>query len=234
MAQHSIDLLPASIRARTEAGVRTGRLIVGATAMLVLMLVLSVHSLMTLANSQEELFTTAIRAEQVFETEAKILELKAKLKRTSDHIELYDKIASPVPMSAVMATVINNLPESVTLDQFDIDAGARAITRAPRAKGVETKDEIPPRVLHGEVSGFAASDQHIAELVGRLTAHPLFRDVNLDFSRTRDVNKRDAREFRLSFKIDLDTAYRISFRQPASTSERIVGAEHDSTGREHQ
>lgn len=234
MAQHSIDLLPGSIRARSQAGVRTGRLIVGATAMLVMMLVFAVHSLMTLANSQEALFATAMRAERVFETEAKILELKARLKRTNEYIEMYDRIATPVPLSAVMATVINNLPESVTLDQFDIDAGARAITRSPRAKGVENKEEIPPRVVHGEVSGFAASDLQIAELVARLTAHPLYRDVNLDFSRTRDVNKRDAREFRLSFKIDLDVPYQITFRGPASPNERIVGAEPNSSERKHQ
>ena len=132
---------------------------------------------------------------------------------------------APGPISAVRATVINHLPERVTLDQFDIDAGARAMTHSPRATGVETKEDSPPRGLHGEVSGFASSDQQIAELVSRLTDVPLFRDVNLDFSRTRDVNKRDAREFRLSFKIDLDAIYAVTFRHQASEEERVMGKE---------
>jgi hypothetical protein len=147
------------------------------------------------------------------------------LKRAYEYIAVYERIAAPVPISAVVATVINQLPESITLDQFDVDAGARALTRSPRAKGVEAKEEIPPRVLHGEVSGFAASDQQIAELVSRLADCPLFRDVNLDFSRTRDVNKRDAREFRLSFKIDLDSVYDVTFRGEASPEERVMGTE---------
>jgi hypothetical protein len=224
-SQHSIDLLPASIRARSQAGLRTGRFIVAATVLVMFAVVLSVHSLVTLATSQERLFQASVRAEQIFVTEAKILEIKAKLKRADEYMGLYDRIATPVPISAVMATVISHLPESVTLDQFDIDAGARAISKSPRAKGVDTKEEIPPRILHGEVSGFAASDQQIAELVNSLAAVPLFRDVNLDFSRTRDVNKRDAREFRLSFKIDLDASYSVTFRNGPTHEERVMGQE---------
>jgi hypothetical protein len=223
--QHSIDLLPASIRARSQAGLRAGRFIVASTVLVMIAVMLSVHSMVTLATAQERLFQASVRAEQVFATEAKILEIKAKLKQADQYIVVYERIAAPVPISAVMATVINHLPESVTLDQFDIDAGARAITKSPRAKGVETKEDIPPRVLHGEVSGFASSDQQIAELVSRLTDVPLFRDVNLDFSRTRDVNKRDAREFRLSFKIDLDAIYAVTFRHQASEEERVMGKE---------
>jgi len=116
----------------------------------------------------------------------------------------------------VMATVINNLPESLTLDQFNIDAGARSNGHLPRAKGLETKDETPPRILSAEISGFAATDQEIAELVGRLDGTSPFRDVNLDFSRTRSVNGHDAREFRLSFKIDLDARYEVTYRESSS------------------
>jgi hypothetical protein len=209
--QHSIDLLPDSIRARGQAGLRTGRFIIGACCASVLVIGLAVHSLVTLVRAQEELFTAAIQTEKAFEAEARILELRSSLKRNQTFIDLYERIAAPVNVSAIMATVINNLPEHVTLDQFDLDAGARAISRSPRAKGVESKDSIPPRILHGEISGFAATDHQIAELVTRLNQTPPFRDVNLDFSRTRDVNGSDAREFRLSFKIDFDAAYDVAY-----------------------
>lgn len=212
MRQHSIDLLPALIRARSEAGLRTGRFITAAIAAIGVLIITATHSLFILSSAQENLFVTSSQAEEVFATEARAAELKSVLKRTNCYIDLYDRIALPVQVSSVMATVVNNLPDSVTLDQFDIDAGARTGGRLPRAKGMELKDEPPPRVLSAEISGFAANDQEIAELVGRLDGTPPFRDVNLDFSRTRSVNGHDAREFRLSFKIDLDARYEVSFR----------------------
>jgi len=115
-----------------------------------------------------------------------------------------------VEISAVMATVVNALPASVTLEQIDIDAGTRAGGRSPRARTTsEKKAAAPPRILTCEISGFASSDGHIAELVNRLEATPPFRNVNLDFTRTRKVNDLDAREFRLSFKIDLNGRYEV-------------------------
>ena len=51
------------------------------------------------------------------------------------------------------------------------------------------------------------SDQQIAELVRNLETTPLFKDVSLDYSRTRGVRGVSAREFRLSFRVDLDASY---------------------------
>jgi hypothetical protein len=217
MRQHAIDLMPASIRARTQAGQRTGRLLLLGVAALFALVVTATHSIFMLSSAQEQLFTASSQAEEVFGAEARASELKSTLKKTNAFIDLYDRVALPVHVSAVMATVINNLPESVTLDEFNIDAGARVASRSPRAKGEQLKDDVAPRVLRGEVFGFAASDQQIAELVTRLNATGPFRDVTLDFSRTRDVSGRDAREFRLSFKIDLDSRYDVEYRSAAAS-----------------
>jgi hypothetical protein len=86
--------------------------------------------------------------------------------------------------------------------------------RGPRSQAVESvsgeQANGPPRVLTGEISGFAANDQHIAELVSALESTAPFQNVSLDFSRSRRVNDRDAREFRLSFRIDLDDTYQVT------------------------
>ena len=76
-----------------------------------------------------------------------------------------------------------------------------------RSRGRELVEGPPPRVLVAEVAGFAASDADIAELVERLSNRAPFAAVNLDFSRTRGLRGRSAREFRLSFKIDLEKPY---------------------------
>ena len=47
----------------------------------------------------------------------------------------------------------------------------------------------------------------IAEFVSNLEGVDPFSDVSLDFSRTRSVRGFTAREFRLSFRIDLEVKY---------------------------
>ncbi|MCI0364877.1 MAG: PilN domain-containing protein [Phycisphaerales bacterium] len=220
MKQHPIDLLPESIRVRSQAGLRMSRFIIASATALGLLTIAATHSSFMLIGAQDELFQAATLAEPVFATEARASELKALLQRTNEYVELYDRLALPINVSAVIATVVNCLPESAALDQFDLDAGARVVGRTPRARGLDTRDEPPRRILSGEISGFAATDQQIAELVGRLQSTPPFRDVTLDFSRTRDIHGRDAREFRLSFKIDLDVPYQVSYLDAASAAER--------------
>ena len=64
-----------------------------------------------------------------------------------------------------------------------------------------------PRQLRIELSGFAASDAEIAELVGRLRVIDPFENVSLDLSRTRPIGGQHAREFRLSLQVDLEAQY---------------------------
>jgi hypothetical protein len=193
--QHSIDLLPDSLRAKSQAGMRAGRMIAGAMIAIAVLVVTAGHSLVALVQAQEEMFESSTDAEEIFAAEARIHELRAALKRTQAYMDSYNRIAFPV----------------------NVDAGARLASRSPRSRGVEPSESAAARVLQGEVSGFAARDSQIAELVTRLSQTPPFRDVTLDFSRTRDVHGRDAREFRLSFRIDLDAMFSVKYREPDSS-----------------
>jgi hypothetical protein len=209
--QHPIDLLPKAIYAQSQAGLRMGRF-GGASAVVIVMLVVAAtHSRIVLRNAQIDKYNISAQATQVSEIDARAATLRRALNDIHKFTEVYNKAAFPLDMSAILATVIHKLTPSVTLDQIDLNAGTRQGARTPRSKGAAAKDEpAPPRVLNGELSGFAATDQHIAELVSRLRSTPPFRDVSLDFSRTRDVRGVSAREFRLSFRIDLDATYIIN------------------------
>lgn len=208
--QHSIDLMPADIRARSQAGLRMGQFTVFAVISLTLTIVVATHSKIALSTAQDRLFETAGQAEQVFATEARAAELKHELDAIQSFTRMYERLAFPLEIGDVLATVVHMLPESVTLDQIDLDAGARVLGRTARSRSALKENEEPPRVLTGEISGFAANDQEIAELVTTLEATAPFQHVSLDFSRGRRVNEHDAREFRLSFRINLDDAYRVS------------------------
>jgi hypothetical protein len=65
-----------------------------------------------------------------------------------------------------------------------------------------------------EISGFAPMDEDIAEYVGRLSDTGFAREVSLDFSRGRYVRDRPAREFRLSFRMDLEATYDVALVDP--------------------
>jgi hypothetical protein len=216
--------MPDSVRARSQAGLRMGQFVALAVTTMTLTIVAATHSKLTLSAAQERLFATAGDAEQVFATEARAAELRHELQSIQGFTQLYERLAFPLEVSAVLTTIVQSLPECVTLDQLDLDAGARVISRSSRSRGAERIDETPPRVLTGELSGFAPDDQSVTEIVSRLEATPPFEHVSLDFSRGRIVNERDAREFRLSFRINLENRYDVTYADE-SLGEEVANAE---------
>jgi len=207
--------MPPAIRARSQAGLRMGQFLAFAVVMMTLTIAAATHSKLMVSKAQDQLFETSQQAEQVFAIEARTSELRHELESVQQFANRYERLAFPLQVSDVLASVVNLLPDSVTLDEVNLDAGARVIGRGPRSQGVASTAvgagaDDPPRLLIGEVSGFAADDQQIAELVSALETTPPFENVSLDFSRSRRVNDRDAREFRLSFRIDLDDTYHVT------------------------
>ena len=210
MRQSPIDLLPDSIRARSRAGVRTGRYITVGLASIVILVIAATHTRLSFQSALDELAVTREQANLVLTAEAKAAELKSMIASVQDDILHYERIALPLNQTAVLATVINEMPAGVSLDRIDLDAGARRSPRSPRSKGEANPEKAPPRVLVAEVAGFAPDDDAIAEFVTRLSRLKPLCDVSIDFSRTLSVRGRSAREFRLSFRIDLDVTYEVA------------------------
>lgn len=213
MRQHPIDLLPPSIRARGQAGLRTGRYVASGVIAVLVIVVASTHARLSLTSAQAELAIATEEADLVLATEARANELTALMDDAREYIDRYQKLSLPLETGAILATVVNGMPSGMTLDRIDIDAGARRSSRSARSRGPSISTETPPRVLTGELSGFAPHDRDIAEFVSWLDGLEPFRGVSLDYSRTRDVHGHAAREFRLSFQIQLDTPYAVSTAQ---------------------
>jgi hypothetical protein len=213
MNQHPIDLLPESIRVRSQAGARTGRFVTAAIVTSLVLIVLTTHSRLALSRARAEYQTARNHADLVLATEKRAMELRQQIAEIQIEIEGYDRIALPLDVSAVIATLTNCMPAGMTLDRVDLEAGAYRVIRSPRSKGRDEPQEAPPRMLSGEVSGFAPTDREIAEFVAYLSETSPFESVSLDFSRTRVVRQRSAREFRLSFRIDLEVPYVVELRE---------------------
>ena len=209
MTQRPIDLLPDSIRARSQAGVVAGRYVAALLIGVVLLGLTATHSRLMLDLARDRLRVAEEQADIVLSAEARAARLRRSLNDTRDYIRRYEWIALPLEVSRVIATVINELPASATLDRIDLQAGARQRNRSTRSRGAVRPDDPLPRVLKGELSGFAATDQDVAQIVANLEALGLFGQVSLDFSRTRTVREHNAREFRISFQADLDLRYEV-------------------------
>ena len=206
--QHPVDLLPSSIRARSLAGLRTGRYIAACVLGLIIVIAVATASRVRLDRVQHRLEAVRDQANMVMAADEQAAGLRADLGKIHEFIDRYGQIALPLETSRVLATAIRELPASVTLDRIEINAGARRSARSARSRGRDG-EEAPPRILTGTLSGFAVSDGEIAALVARLRDIPPFSEVSLDFTRTRVVRGRAAREFGLSFRIDLELAYDV-------------------------
>ena len=56
----------------------------------------------------------------------------------------------------------------------------------------------------------------MAQFVSGIDEHPLFSEVSMDYARFRDVDGVEAREFRVTLKIDMSARY--EFEQPVAAA----------------
>lgn len=206
MNQHPIDLLPPQVRQRAQAGQRTGRSIALFGGALLLLVVIVTHSKMVLDSAEARLASIQREAQEAIGIEKTLASLQSEITQSQAYISLYEQVSSPLPMSSILATVINALPETAALDEIHARLDSGQAVRSARSR-YSSQDQAVPRQLRIELSGFAASDAEIAEMVGRLRVINPFENVSLDFSRTRPIGGKNAREFRLSLQIDLAAVY---------------------------
>ena len=208
MTQRPINLLPDSFRAQSEAGVVAGRYVVSLLIAVVLLGLAATHSRLMLDLARQRLRVAEEQADLALSADTRAAQLREQLDDSRDFIRRYQLIAMPIEISRVVATLTNILPESAAVDRLDLATRttqtARSTTRRrPAADGVVS------RTLTGELSGFARTDQDVADLVMRIEDIGLFEQVSLDFSRSRSVRGENARGFRISFSADLNTRFEV-------------------------
>jgi hypothetical protein len=205
MTQHPIDLLPSSLFAQAQAGARAGRTIGVAVGCLAIVIAATAHSHFMRREALDRLEAIEAQARLVRDAEQTEAKMREAIRAYTEQIDRYHGVALPLQVSHVIATIANAMPASITLDRIDLIAGLDRRPRTSRSSTVAAEDA--PRRLTGELAGFGATDADVAELVGVLSEREPFRAVSLDLSRHRVVRERNAREFRVSFEIELDCLY---------------------------
>jgi len=158
-----------------------------------------------------------------FEEAAKRLDqldqLQQQKKAMMQKAKITASLLERVPRSNILAEMINNMPATVGLLEFDLTTKVKA---APRAAGdtamqrardkraadaQEAKDEVPV-VPETEISinliGLAPTDVELAQFMAALDRCEMFKDVQLLYSEGQQVEDQVMRQFRIEMMLNQD------------------------------
>lgn len=217
MMQHPVDLLPDSMRARTQARVTASRNLTIVALMAVVIILAATQASVSRSRAEAGLASLSVQSQRLEANEAKVRLIRQEIAEYASLNARYWSVETPIPIARVIAAIIHQMPESMSFDRIDLQTERTRSSPRTRTGGHQDLTGSPPRLLVGELSGFARTDLDIAGFAERLGAMPPFSKVTLDFSRPRTVRGRNAREFRLSFVIDLATRYVIADEAPHPT-----------------
>lgn len=142
--------------------------------------------------------------------------LQAEHHDLAGQMRIHHQVALPVSFTNVLAAIAQATPESIAYSDLRLEC--RRPVPAPPAR-LETPHRkrgraAPKPVAHDadavriELTGLSPDDRRIADLVGRLADHPLFKQVKLEFSRSTEQDSLIARRFRITMVVPLDRDYR--------------------------
>jgi hypothetical protein len=153
-----------------------------------------------------------------FRDEAQIQQLKDQQATLVRQVNLQKQLMPTLTASQVLAVLTNLTPGGVAMTNVSI-VGQRVSPDTPAtAAGSPTSDKAAksasaegPLMIH--LAGIAPNEMEVANLVGQLTGHALFRNVKLSFSRPTSVDNLIGREFQIEMEVDMDRTFQI---QPAA------------------
>lgn len=123
-----------------------------------------------------------------------------------------------VPRSLILAEIINHMPTTLSLLEMDMET--KALRTAPQPKTAMEREklsskskpdkagdepaevQIAPTELTVDMVGVAPTDVEVSDFMLALGNHPLFRDVNLQFSEEVKIDEQPMRKFRVELKVN--------------------------------
>jgi hypothetical protein len=189
-----MNLLPEQYVERSRNKARGNRVAVAIIITLCGVAAVATHSRLSMNSAVEKLVIAQSRANSALELEVDATSLELKKAKLEEFVNRYNKEKVVFAMGDIIATISNMLPASMTLEDFDLDV-------------VQTEEGS---AISGRIAGFATSDEIIASLVTGLQTHKPFSSVSMDYSKSRTVHNIRAREFRISFLIDLNNNWDVS------------------------
>jgi len=189
-----MNLLPEQYVEQSKNKARSNRVAIAIIMTLCAVAVVATHSRFSMNSAVEHLVISQSRANSALELEVDATSLELKKARLETFIDRYNKEKTVFAMGDIVATITNMLPDSFTLEDISLD-----VVQTEKGKAIS-----------GRLAGFAATDETIASLVSALQAQDPFGFVSMDYSKSRTIRGQRAREFRVSFLIDLESDWEVS------------------------
>jgi threonine dehydrogenase-like Zn-dependent dehydrogenase len=207
MSTEGINLLPVSIARRVSVG-RASRIVYAAAGTLGLMAAaIAATGRWIDSRSAAQLAVARDSSAPVIALEEEIAALAAERAEIERGIETQREIGVAIPASGVVRAVAAALPAGATLERIALDyANVQGTNKRIRREARETAQS---RELRGDISGVAANESDVGRIVDALSALAPISQVSLESSRSREFNGRNAREFRINFKVDLDRRWKL-------------------------
>ncbi|HVS71133.1 MAG TPA: hypothetical protein VHQ47_07760 [Phycisphaerae bacterium] len=121
-----------------------------------------------------------------------------------ENIQLaYRELGSPVPMSAVIQQIQNEMTPGMALSTVSVEVQPEPV----KGSGVVGNAVSPPRfhdVAKLTVIGVSPNDTQVVQLIGKLTNNPLFSAVSLNYTRTEAVREYSVRRFEIHMEMDVE------------------------------
>lgn len=189
-----MNLLPEQYVERSKNKARSNRVSIAIIMTLCAVAAVATHSRILMNSSVEHLAISQSRANSALELEVDATSLELKKARLETFINRYNNEKTVFAMGDIVATITNMLPDSFTLEDISLD-----IVQTEKGEAIS-----------GRLAGFAATDETIASLVSALQSQDPFAFVSMDYSKSRTIRGQRAREFRVSFLIDLESDWEVS------------------------
>jgi hypothetical protein len=199
-----LDLMPEGIRRRTQAGQRLRRFMAIGIVAIGAIIAFATHSQIRRDHLEESLVVARARAAQALKLEREAADMGVLREEIESYMVAYEQVALPMRMDALMGRIVAALPESATVDHLLLEYEDSRTNQRGRKSAIDE-----PRRIVGGVTGFAISDDDVAGLVQRMEKDVSFEDIRLDYTRSREVRGVSAREFQLTFTVNLEGTWEI-------------------------
>ncbi len=153
-----------------------------------------------------------------FEEAAKRLEQLEDLQQRKDQMlrkaRVTAKLIERVPRSLLFAELINQMPATLSLLEFEINTKVQrsrpktmtALDKAKQARNdnaAKEEDDVPPSVVSLRLVGVAPTDVQVAQFMTSLSRSTMFTDVNLAYSEEANlVDDHLMRRFSIDLKLN--------------------------------
>jgi hypothetical protein len=204
MSGRSMDLRPDSVRRRVESAREKSHLRNMSVVAGLLLTVAWSTGAWRLSDARAAYSLATAQAEETIRVEQELARITLRFDEAGEALSAWRRCSIPFGASAIVASIVNDLPESGTIERIELDAGS--LVSAPVRGARSRTEKTTARRITAEIEGFTASDDDVALFVEALRRRPLLKEVRVETTRHRTVGEETARAFRIAFDIDLEIA----------------------------